>query len=164
MRPEARPRLTSLSDALNTLRPVPLEQMPDWPHRGPRAVLEVMQGVRGLGRELHTFRDHWIASSWLHPEANVAWEQKMLLRILHHMTSVDQLDVSNLSLAELLSRRQLMLERATRANPRTPYRMVETKVDDTGGIAALDFPQHIAQQAEAEARVLRQQRACCATS
>lgn len=36
--------------------------------------------------------------------------------------------------------------------------MVETEIDDSGGLAALVFTQHIAQQAEAEARVLRQQR------
>eukprot|EP00974_Lingulodinium_polyedra_P129585 11210620-Lingulodinium_polyedra.AAC.1 len=91
-----------------------------WPHRGPRAVLEVLNSVRSTGREVWTFYDMRMATSCLRPDSNVAWEHKNLLTSLAMMVGHDQLDVTNVASAEFLARRFVMLERAVRANPRAP--------------------------------------------
>lgn len=161
-RDSANHRFVSLAAAMADMRPRPLAEIEDWPHKGPRAITEVLQGIRGVGREVNTFHELWLSSSGLHPESSTAWEHKMILRILHHLLAVDHVDLSNLSGAELAARR-LMLERAVKPNSRTPnflglHRMVETAIDDCGHIQALEFSQHIASQAESEARILKQQR------
>lgn len=113
-------RFVILNDALSSFRPRDLDKIADWPHRGPRAVVEVLQGIRGAGREVGTFHELWTATSGAHPESHMAWEHKVLLRILQHMVGYDQLDVTNLSSAELLARRVVMLKRAVKANPAAP--------------------------------------------
>lgn len=134
-------RPSTVSDAMAQMRPIRLEQISDWPTAAHAPFGKSWWAFVGL-EEIHTLHDHGVASLGLHPDANIAWEHKMLFRVLHHI---------------------LMLERAAEANTKAPsflslHRMIETEIDDTGGLAALDFTQHIAQQAEAEARVVRQQR------
>ena len=48
-------RHTALNDALNTCRPMDLTKAKDWPHSGPRAILEILSGIRGAGREVATY-------------------------------------------------------------------------------------------------------------
>ena len=56
-----------------------------------------------------------------------------------------------------------MIERAVRVNPRAPsfvglHKMIEHALDESGGVAAREFTAHMATLAEAEARVLKQNR------
>ena len=161
-------RYQSLSEALATHRPFALS-IPDevrrrgWPHVGPRAILEVLNSMRGLGREAWTYHDFYIARSGLHPESSIAWEHKCLLVILAMMLCIDQLDVTNLAAAEYLARRLVMIERVVRVNPRCPNfsglnRLIEHSMDEGGGLATQEFTAHFAQVAEADARVLKQNR------
>ena len=56
-----------------------------------------------------------------------------------------------------------MIERAVKLNPKCPVftglsKMIQHSLDDGGGVMTRDFTSHIAQQAEAEARILKQTR------
>lgn len=70
--------LVSLAEALGSYKPLPPEELPFWPHVGPRVVLEVLRGVRTLGLSLFTFHEHWARQAGIHREAAVAWEHRML--------------------------------------------------------------------------------------
>ena len=80
-------RHTNLADALNTYRPMDLTKVMDWLHAGPRAILEILSGIRGAGRELATYRDLWMSANGFHPDHNIAWERKTLLLVLHHLVT-----------------------------------------------------------------------------
>ena len=90
-------------------------------------------------------------------------EHKTLMHALGLMQVYDQLDLPALAGAEFLARRVVVIERAVRVNPKAPdftglHKMLEHRLDESGGIKAMNFTAHFAQLAEAEARVLRQQR------
>ena len=107
-----------------------------------------------------------MTSNGLHPDRNIAWEHKNILLILYHLVTYDQIDVTNISGAELLARRIVMLERAVRANPKSPsfaglHRMIETGLDDSGGLTTRDYTAYYAKVAADEAQVLKQHRLLC---
>ena len=152
-----------VATALGAHRPRDLDQILGWPFRGPRASEEVFASIRNLGREMFTFHDLWVQNSGVHPERALAHERKCLLTLLGHMISYDQLDASNLACAEFGCRRLLMLERAAKANPRSPdftglHMFIEHSLEEAGGIATRQFTEHIAKVAESEARILKQTR------
>ena len=75
----------------------------------------------------------------------------------------DTLDGSNCACLELMARRALMIERAVKVNPKAPnfqglQKMIEHSLDEGGGIATREFTKYMAEQAEAEGKVLKQQR------
>ena len=156
-------RHTNLNDALNTYRPMDFTKVMDWPHAGPRAILEILSGIRGAGRELATYHDLWMSSNGFHPDHNIAWEHKILLLVLRHLVTYDQIDVTNVSGSELLARLIVTLERAVRANPKAPsfaglHRMIENGLDDTGGFATRDYTAYYTKVAADEAHVFKQHR------
>jgi hypothetical protein len=156
-------RWLSLSDAVNTLRPTDLKKQKDWPHPGPRASEEVPAGIRAAGREIIPYHDLWVSQVGIHRDSSIAWEHKMLLTILAFMLCFDQLDITNTASGEFLCRRLLQLQRAVRANPRSPdftglHKMIEHHLDEAGGVTAREFTKHIAVEAESEARILKQNR------
>ena len=56
-----------------------------------------------------------------------------------------------------------MIERAVKVSPRCPsfhglHKMIEHSLEEGGGIATKEFTAHMAQMAEADARVLKQNR------
>ena len=156
-------RFLPLADALNQSRPLDLDTIKDWPHAGPRASVEVLRGVRGLGRELITYHDPWLAAAGLQPDSPHRYEHRLLCSALGLMVNYDQLDLANCASAELLSRRLVQLERAVRACPRSPNftglgKMIEMNLSDGGGLRTDEFTRHFAAVAEADARVMKQTR------
>ena len=104
-----------------------------------------------------------MTSNGLQPDHNIAWEHKILLLILHHLVTYDEIDVTNVSGAELLAPRIVMLERAVRANPKSPsfaglHRMSENRLDNSGGLTTRDYTAYYAKVAADEAQVLKQHR------
>ncbi|CAK0843206.1 unnamed protein product, partial [Prorocentrum cordatum] len=149
--------------AMQNFRPVELAQMPSWPHPGPRAVVELLQGIHALGLTTATYHVHWVRESGVHAESAVAWEHRMLLQILGLAVGYDGLDPTNCGSLELAARRIVMIERAVKVNPKSPcfdglHKMIEHNQDEKGGVATQQFTTYFAQQAEVEARVLKQNR------
>ena len=87
----------------------------------------------------------------------------MLLQILGLAVGYDGLDPTNCAALELAARRIVMIERAVKVNPKSPcfdglHKMIQHTQDERGGVATQQFTAHFAQQAEAEARILKQNR------
>ena len=76
----------------------------DWPFRGPRSLLEFLEGVGATGQDLPAYRGHWIKRSGVHPKASVAVEFGDNLEVLQQFICYDQLDVTNVAGAELIAR------------------------------------------------------------
>ena len=84
----------------------------------------------------------------------------MLLSLL---LGYDRIDGSNCAGAEYACRRLVMLERAAKVNPKCPtfvglFKMIEHSLDEGGGLATREFTAFMAQVAEADARILKQNR------
>ena len=153
--------LVPLGESLAQLGPLDLAKLPEWPHHGPRAVVELLRGVHSLGLTMLTYHAHWARTSGVHEDSAVSWEHKMLCQQLGLAVGFDCLDPTNCASLELAARRVIMIERAVRVNPKAPNfqgltKMVEHSMDEGGGIATRDFTAHMAAQAESEARVLKQ--------
>ncbi len=87
----------------------------------------------------------------------------MLCSTLALAVSYDRLDATNNASLELAARRIIMIERAVRVNSKSPsfvglHKMIEHSLDEGGGIATREFTAHMATLAEAEARILKQNR------
>jgi hypothetical protein len=152
-----------LNEAISGFRPRDLREVADWPHQGPRAALEFITAVQTLGLTLFTYHDFWVRQSGVHAESSVSWEHRMLCAILAMAICYDRLDVSNCASMELAGRRIIMIERAVRVNNKAPsfiglHKMIEHALDEGGGIATREFTLHMATLAEAEARILKQNR------
>ena len=156
-------KVINLQDATDSFRPQDLTKWEDWPHDGPRAVVEIIMSILRLGLTLFTYHDHWVRMSGVHAESAVSWEHRMLLMILGFLVNYDRVDPTNLAAAELLGRRVVMIERAVRVNAKAPtfaglHKMIEHSLDEGGGVATREFTAHMAQVAESEARILKQNR------
>ena len=152
-----------LGHAMANFRPADLATVPTWPHSGPRAVVELLQGIHGLGLTTSTYHTYWVRESGVHGESAVAWEHKMHLQVLGLAVGYDGLDPTNCAHLELVARRIVMIERAVKVNPKAPsfeglHKMIEHDQDEKGGVATKQFTAHMAQQAEVEARILKQNR------
>ena len=155
--------VVGLQEAIAGFRPRDLKEVVDWPHQGPRAVSEFLRSVLTLGLTMFTYHDHWVRQSGVHGESSVSWEHKMLCAALAMAIGYDRLDVTNVASFELVARRILMIERAVRVNPKAPsfvglHKMIEHALDEGGGVATREFTAHMATLAEAEARILKQNR------
>jgi hypothetical protein len=156
-------RHCSLHDYLGMVKPVDRKEQKDYPHRGPSAMTEVLQGVRASGKELIPYDEHWASNSGIHPGSAIRHEHRTIFHTFALLQSWDQVDLANLAGAEYLARRGIQIQRAVRNNPKAPsfvglHRMLEHSLDETGGLATTDFTQHFATIAEADARVLKQNR------
>ena len=155
--------LVPLSQAADHFRPKELTRVLDWPHSGPRAVVELVRGVVTLGLTLFTYHPHWVRQSGIHAESGIALEHRVHCQVLALALGYDCLDASNLSCLELLARRVLQIERAVKVNPKAPSfqglgKMIEHAMDEGGGIATRDFTAHMATLAAQEAQILKQNR------
>ncbi len=79
------------------------------------------------------------------------------------LQSWDQIDIPATAAGEYLCRRALRIQRAVAASPRAPSfvglsKMIEHALDERAGLATLEFTQHFATVAEADARILKQNR------
>ncbi|CAK0891661.1 unnamed protein product [Prorocentrum cordatum] len=155
--------LVPLSQAADHFRPTDLAKIGDWPHSGPRAVIELVRGVVALGLTLFTYHAHWVRQAGVHGESGIALEHRIHCQVLALALGYDCLDASSLASLELLARRVLQIERAVRVNPKAPSfqglaKMTEHAPDEGGGLATREFTAHMAALAEQEARALKQNR------
>ena len=152
-----------LADARRGFRPADLAAIPSWPHQGPRAINEIVPSIISLGLTFYTYHDHWVRQSGVAAESGTAHEHRSLCQILGLSTGFDRLDPTNCAGLELGARRLVMIERAVRVNPRAPSfeglgKMTQHALDEGGGLATREFTAHMAQMAETEARILKQNR------
>ena len=153
----------SLQEARRGFRPGDMSLVSHWPHQGPRAVTEVVQSISSLGLTFYTYHEHWARQSGIAAESGISHEHRSLCQILGLSTGYDRLDPTNCAGLELGARRLVMIERAVRVNPRAPSfegfsKMTQHALDEGGGLATREFTAHMAQMAETEARILKQNR------
>ena len=156
-------RFVSLHDCLGMLRTVDRSKDKDYPHRGPSAAVEVLQGVRASGRELVPYDEMWASQSGVSPGSAIRLLHKTIFHALALFQQWDQLDLPATAGGEYLCRRAVQVQRAVRASPKAPSfagleRMCEHSLDEGGGLAMQEFTQHYATLAESEAKIMKQQR------
>ena len=66
-----------------------LHEWRDWPFRGPRAVMELFNGIASSGLGLSAYANHYIQVSGVSPNSSVAHELRTHMSILRHMVEVD---------------------------------------------------------------------------
>ena len=156
-------RHVNLHDYLALLRPVDRSRKKDWPHPGPSAALETFTSVRGTNMELLAYEDHWAKNSGIALKSSLRTEHRNIFKALALFQGYDQVDLPATAGGEFLCRRVIQIQRAVRVNPRAPsfiglHKMTEHSLDETGGVNTREFTQFFAAGAEAEARVLKQNR------
>ena len=88
---------------------------------------------------------------------------KTIFHALALFQTYDQVDVPALAGAEYLARRAIQVQRAVKANPKSPSfqgleKMCDHSLDEGQGLATQDFTKHFAEISEADARIMKQQR------
>ncbi|CAK0845014.1 unnamed protein product [Prorocentrum cordatum] len=151
-------------DFRDSVRRMKEATIPGWPLQGRRAtreaVLSLRDGGQGNWEEHHTT---WLRRSGVAERGNVAREHHMICVSLRMMQQFDQLDLFNIAGAEYLVRRLKQLESATRKNPRAPDfegldLILDTGVDDTGGMVLPEFDGWVGDQARARAQTMKANR------
>ena len=150
-------RYVSIRDALGSYRQTVFN---DWPHLGPRAIVEFLQSLERQGRDLTAYHEAWLRSSGSHAKSAAAREHAMLTELLRLQVSYDQLDVSNCASSEQLVRYLLALEVAVRRNPKNPdyeglERMQSRPVDESGAAVVPKYTEYVAAQSAQDAKILK---------
>ena len=154
-------RFLSLRDALSAYKTE--VKAPDDPWRGPSAIPELLDIIRGTGEELAGFHDFWVRHSGVFPESAAAHTHRALCSVLIHMISFDQLNVPALGSGEAVCRHLLRIERAVKRNPKAPDFtgldiMTQSRLDAGGALLAGDFSKWTAEEHKSEAFILKQMR------
>lgn len=147
----------SLNAALEQFRP---KAPADWPFRGPKAIVEFLDGIDATGLELAGYCGHWQRRSGIHSQSGAAAEFNNLLELLRHLIVHDQVEVSNLAGAEFAARRCLQIQRAVRRSPRHPNfdgldAMLSSALDETGGVVTSRFDAFAAAEQKDAAAILK---------
>ena len=153
-------RSTTLKESIRSWK---VERAADFPMPGPCACMELLKGIAATGNELSSFAVVWEKASGISPRSAVANEHRNLISMLHLLVTYDLVVPCNLASAELMARRVLMIQRATRRNSKAPdFHGLEVYIshamDPSGGIITLEFEKHIAEVQKGEAMVLKQSR------
>ena len=135
----------------------------DWPFKGPRAILELLESVQSSNMELTIYAQHCEKTSGVNPMSAVANEHRVHFLTLTHMICYDCLDVRNLGCAEQIARRILMIQRAVKKNPKAPSFVglefyMQSELDSTGGLVTHKFDEHVADLQKTEAIIMKQNR------
>ena len=135
----------------------------DWPFRGPRAVVELFDGVRASGMGFAAYANHYVQTSGLAPGSSAAHELRTLFNALRHLSEYDQADCSNLAAAELLSRRILQMQKAIKRSAKHPdysgrEAMMASQLDETGGIVTSKFDEWVASEQKTAGIIMKSQR------
>jgi len=153
-------RRVLLRDALTHYRETPFD---DWPFRGARATRELLDSVAADGFELGSFHAAWVQRCGASPHAAVVHEHRVGFDYLQLFMSYDQCDLTNLAGVEALSRRLLIIEKAIRRNPKAPdfsgtEMFTASTFDESGGAVVSGFDKYMAQEQQAQAVILKQNR------
>ena len=131
-----------------------------FPVQGKRASKEFLLAVRDAGQS--TLEDHsanFIRLSGLPEKSAPAREHKLISKVLRLLYQYDQLDLVNLAGGEMLIRRLLQLETATRKNPRAPNFdgldiILDHAMDESGCAVVPEFSKWVAEQQKSDFKVL----------
>ena len=131
--------------------------------RGPSAEQEIAGAVLASGVEPPAYHQQWVVRSGVGAKSAAAREHLLLLYALWLLVCIDGADIVNLSSAEHLARRIMMLERAVRRNPRAPDfegldAYMEHMVEGGRGLPLADFEKHISEVQKADAQIMKQAR------
>lgn len=129
---------------LSALAQLRLQSAPDWPLRGPKAVLEFLAGIEAAGLHLPGHYGHWQRQSGVHWQSGAAMEFLNLQDLLRHRIIHDQVDVSNALGAEIAACRCHQIQRAVRRSPCHLNldgldTMFSSAFDEMGGVVATKF-------------------------
>jgi hypothetical protein len=134
------------------------------PLTGPRTVSYFVQSVVSSGHGgLLTRYDRWLRESGVSPGSAVAFEHQLISRALEMGAIVDGINLMNVSMAELLTRRLQNIEEAVIENPSQPsfegsehYLGVSERKG--GAIVAPSLKQHVASELAKEAAIMKERR------
>ena len=115
------------------------------------------------GYELGSFHAAWVQRCGASQSAAVVHEHRIGFDYLQLFMSYDQCDLTNLAGIEALSRRFLIIEKAIRRNPKAPdfsgsEMFTASTFDESGGVVVSGFDKHMAQEQQAQAVILKQNR------
>jgi hypothetical protein len=154
-------RYLNLRDTIDRVSEVPLR---GFPLKGKRATKETLLALRDAGQT--SFDDHntvFCRQSGIGDKTNLAREHRLICRVLRMLHQYDQCDITNLAAAELLVRRMLQLEAATRRNPRAPDFegldvILDSAIDEHGCAVVPEFSGWVASLQKSEAATLKEAR------
>ena len=138
-------------------------KMEDWPLSGPRATLEFLQAVREAGSDMASYHLKCSQSSGVSQFSAAVHEHRVLSDMIRVGISTDQLDLSNLVMAEFATRRLIQIEMAVSRNPSSPdYSgldlVMEQPVGDGGQAVTLGFNNWVASRLKEKANIQKQAR------
>ena len=141
----------------------PVTKAADDPFRGPSAIPELNDVLRGSGEDLAGFQDYWVRHSGVHPESAAAHTHRALISVYLHMIVFDQLNVPALASAEALCRQVLRIHRAVKSAPKNPDFsgldvMTHSRLDSGGSLFTGDFAKWTAEEQKTEAFTMKQLR------
>ena len=115
------------------------------------------------GCELNSFDGFWRQRCGIDASSTIAISHANILTVLYSMQSYDQYDLSNSASGEYPCRWALVIQAATRRNPKAPDfsnldAFLARCLDSYGGIQTSDFTKFIADEQKAEAVVMKQHR------
>ena len=138
-------------------------ELEDWPLAGPRAVMEYLTAVREGATDMTSYHLNWSQSSGVSHFSAAAHEHKVLCDMIRVGIATDQLDLSNLLMAEITIRRLIQIEMAVARNPSAPdYSgldlVMEQPVGVSGQAVTLGFNNWLAGRLKDRANVQKQAR------
>eukprot|EP00972_Heterocapsa_arctica_P047406 6991292-Heterocapsa_arctica.AAC.1 len=92
----------------------------DWVFKGPRACVEVLDGIRASGQSILGFQEFWLAASGCMTASPTAHQHRNLLSVLFLALCVDQLNCCNLMCIEMVCRLILQIHKAVKRAPKNP--------------------------------------------
>ena len=137
-------------------------KMEDWALSGPRAVLEFLKAAREGASDISTYHLQWRQSSGV-SQFSAVHEHRVLCDMIRVGISTDQLDLSNLLMAEFCVRRLIQIEMAVARNPSSPdYSgldlVMEQPVGAAGQAVTMDFNNWVAGKLKGRANIQKQAR------
>ena len=138
-------------------------QLEDWPLSGPRAVMEFLSAVREGGTDLAAYHLNWCQNSGVSHFSAAVHEHRVLTDMLRVGISTDQLDLSNLLMAELGVRRLIQIEMAVSKNASSPdYSGLDLVMEQPVGVAGqavtMGFNNWVAGKLKERANIQKQAR------
>ena len=153
-------RHLSFKDGISLMRETKLD---DWPFKGPRSVLEYLKAILAGPGELIGYHNMWLRSSGVAWNSAAAHEHHHLCEVLRLAISVDQLDVTNLTCCESVTRRLIVLEIAVQRSPQAPDfsgldLVAETPVTSQGQAVTTAMNLWITERLKERAQIQKQSR------
>lgn len=153
-------RFIPFPDAMGLLRQ---SDFPDWGFAGPRAAREFLTSIYESGVDLGAYHLQWAKNSNVNTHSSVCHEHKNLLECIRLGLLRDQLDLSNLLMAEMMIRRVVQLEVAVSRNNTAPDFagldvLLESPLTEGGGASARALDEWVTSRLKEKAQIAKQTR------